>query len=183
MGGCGYGLGMKALFVLIAISVAAANVSSVSFDQDVAFLKKHTQIIVLSQKDDGAQVAVAPALQGRVMTSTAEGEHGLSFGWINRALFESGKVQPHMNVFGGEDRFWMGPEGGQFSIFFTKGAPFDLEHWFTPAAIDTMPFQLVNKSLDKAAFTASFGLTNYSGTQFDLKVERQVRFLDSAEAW
>jgi hypothetical protein len=27
---------------------------------------------------------------------------------------------PHINVFGGEDRFWLGPEGGQFSIFFAK---------------------------------------------------------------
>ena len=174
---------MKALFVLIAISVAAANVSSVSFDQDVAFLKKHTQIIVLSQKDGGAQLAVAPALQGRVMTSTAEGEHGLSFGWINRALFESGKVQPHMNVFGGEDRFWMGPEGGQFSIFFTKGAPFDLEHWFTPASVDTEPFELAGKAADQVRFRRSIELTNYSGTKFNVRVDREVRLLSSREGW
>jgi hypothetical protein len=117
------------------------------------------------------------------MTSSADGDPGYSFGWINRELIASGKVQPHINARGGEDRFWLGPEGGQFSIFFAKGAPFDLEHWFTPAPIDTLPYQVVSQSFDKAAFTASFSLTNYSGTRFDLKVNRQVRILGSAEAW
>ena len=69
------------------------------------------------------------------MTSTAGGDAGLSFGWINRELIASGKMQPHMNAFGGEDRFWMGPEGGQFSIFFAKGAKFEFADWFTPAVI------------------------------------------------
>jgi hypothetical protein len=41
-----------------------------------------------------------------------EQRHG--FGWINRKLIASRKIQPHINVFGGEDRFWIGPEGGQF---------------------------------------------------------------------
>ena len=31
-----------------------------------------------------------------------------------------------MNVFGGEDRFWLGPEGGQFALYFKAGDPFDL---------------------------------------------------------
>ena len=56
-------------------------------------------------------------------------------------LIASGKIQPHMNAFGGEDRFWMGPEGGQFSIFFAKGAKFELADWFTPAPFDTQPFK------------------------------------------
>ena len=41
-------------------------------------------------------------------------------------IIASGKTQPHINVYGGEDRFWLGPEGGQFSIFFAKDAKFDL---------------------------------------------------------
>ena len=41
-----------------------------------------------------------------------------------------------MNVFGGEDRFWLGPEGGQYSLYFRGGDPFDLDHWQVPEAID-----------------------------------------------
>ena len=39
-------------------------------------------------------------------------------GWLNREAIASGERKEHINVFGGEDRFWLGPEGGQFSIFF-----------------------------------------------------------------
>jgi len=76
------------------------------------FLRKHTRIIELKNKN--AAVAIAPDWQGRVMTSTQDGDGGLSFGWINRELIASGKLSKHINAFGGEERIWLGPEGGQF---------------------------------------------------------------------
>src|SRR5271165_5441896 len=92
------------------------SVSAASFGDDLAFLQKHTDVVVLHDPSNMAQVAVAPAWQGRVLTSTADGAGGASFGWINRELISSGKLLPHINVFGGEDRFWLGPEGGQFGV-------------------------------------------------------------------
>src|SRR5262249_18277366 len=59
------------------------------------------------------------------------------------------------------------------------GAPFDLEHWFTPAPIDTVPFGLLTQSSDKAKFGATFSLTNYSGTRFEVMVIREVRLLSN----
>jgi hypothetical protein len=123
------------------------------------------------------------AWQGRVLTSTAAGDAGPGFGWINRDLIASGTLQPHINVFGGEDRFWMGPEGGQFSIFFAKGTAFELANWFTPAPIDTLPFTVASQSRSAARFTSKFTLTNYSGTRFDVVVDREVRVLDATAAW
>jgi hypothetical protein len=154
-----------------------------SFGDDAAFLKSHTDLIVLSDKKGLAKVAVAPAWQGRVMTSTAGADAGPSFGWVNRELIASGKLLPHMNAFGGEDRFWMGPEGGQFSIFFAKGAKFEYADWFTPAVFDTLPFKVVSQSQDLAVFGSEFTLTNYSGTIFEVAVHREVRLLDTAAAW
>ena len=58
------------------------------------------------------------------MTSTARGLKGRSYGWINHDLIASKEIQKQMNAYGGEDRFWLGPEGGQFSLFFKKGDPF-----------------------------------------------------------
>ncbi len=152
-----------------------------SFTSDVDFLKQHTEIVVLSDRSARGMVAVAPAYQGRVMTSTAEGMSGDSYGWINRKLIASGKTLKHINVYGGEDRFWIGPEGGQFSVFFKKGVPFDLEHWFTPSAIDTEPFGLVSQDGQKAVFCKNMKLTNYSGSEFELRVDREVRVLERAE--
>ena len=148
-----------------------------TFGDDLRFLKKHTDVIVLS--DGEARVAVVPLYQGRVMTSTADGATGLSFGWLNRRLIASGERKRGMNAFGGEDRFWLGPEGGQFSIFFKKGDPFDLDHWQTPEPIDWGAWDLVARSERSATFRRKMSLVNYSGTRFDLVAERTVRLLDA----
>ncbi len=154
-----------------------------TFADDLTFLQKYTAVVVLSDPTGRAQVAVVPAYQGRVMTSTSGGLQGVSYGWVNKELIASGKTQPHINVFGGEDRFWIGPEGGQFSIFFAAGVPFDLEHWFTPAAIDTEPFDLVEADAAHAVFHRMFHLTNYSRMRFDIEVRREIRLLDQQTLW
>lgn len=133
--------------------------------------------MVICDLSSGARIAVVPAYQGRVMTSTAEGEKGMSFGWINKDLIAGGKILPHMNAYGGEDRFWMGPEGGQFAIFFPRHAPFDFEHWQTPSVIDTEPFELICRAGNSASFRRQTKLTNWSGTQFDIQIDRIVRVL------
>jgi len=153
-----------------------------TFGNDLKFLKKHTDVVVLSDETGDGRVAVLPKMQGRVMTSTAGGTGGLSFGWINRELVASGEFVEHMNTFGGEDRFWIGPEGGQFSVFFKNGVPFDLEHWFTPAPVDTEPFELVSKSKNRAILKKDMQLENYSRTVFNLRVDREVRVLARDEA-
>ncbi len=171
------------LAIMSSMASLVPYANAATFGEDAAFLKQHTEIIVLSDPSGQSQVAVSPAWQGRVLTSTAEGADGASFGWLNRELIASGKIQPHINVFGGEDRFWLGPEGGQFSIFFAPGAKFELSDWFTPAALDTMPYRLVKQSPEHAEFSAAFSLTNYSGTRLEVQVNREVRLLSAASAW
>ena len=151
-----------------------------SFGNDLAFLKQHTSVVLLSDESKQSQVIVAPAWQGRVMTSTARGASGDSFGWVNRKLIASGEIQPQINVFGGEDRFWLGPEGGQFSVFFAKDVPFEMEHWFTPAPLDTEAFEVVSQQDDRVSCKLAFQLTNYSGTKFDLQAQREVQLVDAA---
>lgn len=156
-----------------------------NFGEDVAFLGKHTDPIVLRRGD--AAVVVAPAYQGRVMTSTATGDGGSSYGWLNYKLIAKGVVPPEeaqgtleskIHVFGGEERFWLGPEGGQFGIFFAPGAKFDFADWKTPGGIDTEPFEVVSSDDTQAVFARSFSVTNQSGAKFDVCVGRTVRLLD-----
>lgn len=155
----------------------------VNFGSDVAFLRKHTDVIVLSGEDGRTGVALVPAWQGRIVVSTADGDCGRSFGWINRELIASGEVQPHINAFGGADRFWLGPEGSQFSIYFAPGERFEPANWFVPAPLDTEPFRTVEHTEDRALFEAEFSVTNYAGNSFRAGVEREARLLSTAAAW
>ena len=149
-----------------------------SFADDLGFLQRyHKDLLILGNGSSGTQVIIAPAYQGRVMTSTAEGNSGLSFGWINRELIASGKPAEHINAFGGEERFWIGPEGGQYSIYFKKGAEFKFENWFVPKEIDSEPFKLVSSNDSEAKFEKEMHLENYSGNKFDLLVNRTIRLL------
>ncbi len=181
MGRRAIGLFLAAM-ALAGCATADSNTQDQTFGGDVSFLQKHAEVVVLQDRSGSGQVAVVPAMQGRIMTSTAGGPGGKSFGWINRELIASGQTLKHMNPYGGEDRFWIGPEGGQFSIFFAKDVPFDFDHWQTPAAIDTEPFEVVSKTADAASFRRTMRLVNYSGTTFDVQVDREISVLDRDQA-
>jgi len=166
-------------------SRASIETSTASFDADLDFLQQHTAIIVLADRRRTSRVAVAPAYQGRVMTSTTGGPGSTvapSFGWIGRAAIQSGQRQPHMNVFGGEDRFWLGPEGGQYALYFKAGDPFDLDHWQVPDAIDWGGWDIANQSQTSVRFRKHMALANHAGSRFDLDVDRTVRLLTEDEA-
>lgn len=152
-----------------------------TFGYDLNFLNQHYDDLVLLQ-DAEAQAIISPALQGRVMTSSADGASGKSFGWLNYDLIASGTVEEHFNPTGGEERFWLGPEGGQFSIYFKAGTSFEFENWYVPKEIDTEPFNLVSHNDREAVFQKAMELTNYSGTNFKLTVDRTVRLLNLAKA-
>ena len=151
-----------------------------TFGYDLNFLKQYHKDLVVLGDSAGAQVIIVPSYQGRVMTSTTEGSKGISFGWVNHQLIASGKIAEHINAVGGEDRFWLGPEGGQFSVYFKKGVEFKFDNWFVPKEIDTEPFELVSSTKSDAVFRKEMHLENYSGNKFDLTVDRTIRLLDKA---
>jgi hypothetical protein len=158
-------------------TMKSTDTAAGTFGGDLEFLKKYKETVVLSDTLSQAQVVIIPGWQARVMTSTTSGNSGFSFGWINYKLIASGKSTPHINAFGGEERLWLGPEGGQFSIYFAKGAKQEFSNWFVPAELDTVGFDLVSKSKDKATFKKEFQLVNYSGTLLNIGIERTVSLL------
>ena len=154
----------------------AQDLQAGSFGYDLEFLEKHQDPLLL--KRDDAMVLISPSYQGRVLTSTATGLSGMSLGWINYGLIESGENAPHFNNYGGEERFWLGPEGGQFSIFFPPGTEFVFDNWQVPAPIDTDPYELVESNDTMAIFRHEMKLKNYSGFDFRLSLNRSISLLN-----
>lgn len=147
------------------------------FGDEIAFLKQHIPVLLLEDENSQAKIAIAPSLQARVLTSTASGDSGQSFGWINCELIASGEKRKQINAFGGEDRFWLGPEGGQFSLFFNKGASFEFENWQTPEAVDWGVWEQTGTAPGSASFSKEFQVTNYAGTVFHVLGERAIHLL------
>jgi hypothetical protein len=154
-----------------------------TYGYDLDYLKKH-QIELIELKDSAskASLIIAPNLQGRVMTSSADGNKGRSFGWINYKLIESGSVSKQFNPYGGEERLWFGPEGGPFSIYFPKDKEQVFSNWLVPSEIDTKPFDLFSHSPGSVRFRKDFVLNNASGTTLEIGVERNIKLLTTAEA-
>ncbi|MFN8340543.1 MAG: DUF6786 family protein [Cyclobacteriaceae bacterium] len=152
-----------------------------TFAYDQQFMMKYKPAIVLGTASGTARVLVVPGYQARVMTSSSAGDGGRSYGWINYSLVESGKIPPHIYPVGGEDRFWLGPEGGQFAIYFKKGDPFDFDHWQTPGLIDTAAYNLVASDSTHAVFHKEASVTNYSGTTFQVAIDRTIALLSNSD--
>jgi hypothetical protein len=150
-----------------------------TYAQDLALLKSATDVIELTSGD--ARVVVTPEYQGRVMTSTLAGDEGASFGWLNADFVGTGKTDELFNNYGGEDRFWLGPEAGQFGLWFDNGEPFDLGHWKTPAGFNEGAFTVAARNDESIAMTANFSVTNYYGHRFDCGVKRTVTQLSDAK--
>lgn len=146
---------------------------------DAAFLKQHDTSLILLKNGD-ASVLVSPKYQGKVFTSSASGEEGASFGWINYKAFTA-PVDAHMNAYGGENRLWLGPEGGKFSLYFKKGDSMVFDNWKTPAPIDTEAWQVKSSGNNSVVMQKPMKLDNYTGATLDILIDRTVTILSKEE--
>ena len=145
---------------------------------DKKFIEKYHKIVELSSEN--SRVLTSPTLQGRVITSSTSPE-GYSFGWINYKLIESGEILAHCNNFGGEDRFWVGPEGGQFSIFFPKGTDFGFDDWQAPSVIDNEEWDVKSHSPKSVTYSTKTDFINTSGYTLKTLLERTISLNEKNE--
>lgn len=153
-----------------------------TYGEDRDFLAKHTELIELFGQGN-ARVIITPQYQGRVMTSTCDGPDGMSFGFVNRDFISAGIPNEHFNNYGGEERVWISPEGGQFSLWFKPGIKKQtLADWFTPPELNDGPWNVVSREGDTAVgMSARMKLQNTSGARFDIEVSRLVRMLSAGD--
>lgn len=157
-----------------------------TFGYDVNYLsERDSGLIVLKSDDEQAQLILSPKYQAKVFTSTADGLDGNSHGFVNYKFFEAGVVDEHMNGFGGENRFWLGPEGGQYSIYFAPDSEQVYDNWHTPKAIDIEEWDVQSATTKEATFTKEMQLPNYAGSTLHIGVERTIGLLDEnqVEGW
>ncbi len=152
-----------------------------TYGYDLNFLQEQNiDLHELTDSITGTRVMVIPQWQGRVMTSTASGLSGLSYGWINYELIKSGETNPQFNPYGGEERFWLGPEGGPYSIFFAQGKEQVFRNWKVPGGLDTQAYEVSSKNDRQITFEQLLELENAGGNLLKIGVNRQVQLLDES---
>jgi len=151
------------------------------FEDDLAFLTQHGAKPKVLQRADGARIALSGAYQARVMTSALSAD-GASLGFVNRRFIEAGKTGTAFDNYGGEDRFWLGPEGGQYALYFAPGKPFEFQSWQTPHAFQEGEWQEQASSATSVTFGRSLSLENYAKTTLTLDVTRKLSLLSKEQA-
>jgi len=165
---------------LYACDTQVASPQKGTFDYDLEFLKAKDSVVVLKSDDGKGQIIVSPKYQAKVFTSTADGLDGKSFGWIKYETFNAKQLDAHMNAYGGEDRLWLGPEGGRFSLFFKPDTKMEFDNWHTPPAIDNESWELVSSTGKMASLTKNTSIQNYAGTTLSIKLQRDIEILEPA---
>lgn len=152
-----------------------------TFGYDVNYLSEKDSLIILKSDDGNAQVIVSAKYQAKVFTSTATGMEGISLGFVNYKFFDAGVVDEHMNGFGGENRLWLGPEGGQYSIFFAPGAEQNVDNWHTPKPIDIEPWEVKSTSEKQVEMAKYMELRNFKGNMLNIEVSRIVKLMGNTQ--
>lgn len=151
------------------------------FDEDVAFLQRHGAKVKVLSRADGGRIAVSGVYQARVMTSAFAAD-GASLGFVNRAFIEAGTTGTAFDNYGGADRFWLGPEGGQFALYFAPSKPFTFENWRTPSAFQEGEWQEQESHADSVRYARSFSIQNYAKTPFTMEITRTITLLSAEQA-
>ena len=150
-----------------------------TYSSDREFLSRSGVDFVELVSDDGlSRVLLAPSMQGRVLTSSANSLQGKSHGWINRGAIASSQINPQFNNYGGEERFWLGPEGGLNSWYFAPGSEQTFPNWKVPSIFDTEAFDLLGADSKSASFQKDFTLVNAKGVEFSMRMGRKVTLLE-----
>jgi len=159
-------LAARLSFPLVVLACGCAS----NWDKGLDAVGRDDAIVL--EGEDGAKILVSPRLQGRIMNTAVGSEDEV--GWICYPEIREGETHPGFNNFGGQDRFWLGPEGGPYSIYFAPGVEFKREIWVVPADFDKGPFTVVEKTPARVLFRRDMNLSNYKGTKFMAKVDREV---------
>ncbi|MBU2869442.1 DUF6786 family protein [Colwellia sp. E2M01] len=170
------------LFVVIYTSglFACAKVNSFgekgTFAYDLAVIDKHHKPIVLSAGK--AKIIVLAEYQGRIMTSTLNGDKGESLAWINYEHLLTRQENPRV---GGADRLWFGPETGDYSLFFQPNTERIPENIVIQPAFSSLPFNITSQDNTHVTFTQNLQMQNYQGFIFEAAVNRKVSLFSADE--
>lgn len=171
--------GLVIVGLFIGVSVLVALGCSTTF----RYLEQEVMIssgrVYRLEGERGSAVLVAPSLNGRILTSKV-GEVE-SLGFVSLSDIEQGDSRAPFNNFGGQDRFWIGPEAGMYGLFFKPGDDFDRQSWRAPPHLNRGAMNVESASASHLSMRRDMRFINYAGSRFEVRIEREVRMIPSSD--
>lgn len=127
----------------------------------------------------GESVAiVTPSLSGRVLATSFRGHQDSINGFVDADAFRHG-MRDFWDNWGGEDRYWLCPEGGQFGLMF-QGKENCFANYTVQPGINNQVYRVteIAASGNNLTMQAEFELVNAKGTQFSLQSTRRITLLE-----
>lgn len=147
-----------------------------NFAEDITFLREFAQPAVLKDSTSKSAIAIIPAWQGRVITSSVE-ENGRSFGWLNYSTIENGKAD-EFSTYGGEDRFLLGPEPTPvIDTTVSENGDAVTKHATPPALPSTRTLQQVSSAKGITVLEGAIGIQSKNGNTLHTSVSRTISLL------
>ena len=147
--------------------------------------------VVLKGEDKKKTVVVTPKLVGRVMCMSFDSEDGQATGFVNEKQLRKGcstsgfaarsGPEDGWNDFGGAERIWFAPEGGEYGFFFDPGVEHNMYNYRMSYPLHAVPYKVVDQPSDEKSvtFSALIQLVNYRGSKISLEVTRKITVLES----
>lgn len=132
-------------------------------------------------QDGNAMIAVSGTHQGRIFTSTANGQKGKSYGWFNQDLIDKNAHGTEMAHLGGESRLWFVPEWGPFSLCFEAGKEQIDANLQRPKDLHTKKFSKIESTGQSLTYGGNMQLINDHNYVFDIDVVRKITLLSKIE--
>ncbi|APZ45484.1 hypothetical protein BW723_03855 [Polaribacter reichenbachii] len=168
------------LFIICFVSIiSCSKKTEESYGYKVNKIAAKTKVFELISKNGDSRIAIAPKIQGKILTSTYSGFNGASNGWLNSNIFD--EENPDLAAIGGEERVWFGPLGGQHSFYYQQKKPLSEDNWQVPKSLSTEAYKLKLFTKEKIVMSKKMKLTNFIGTQFDFEVFRKIKLINKEQ--
>ncbi len=164
------------LFIFSLVLCSCNTSKKETYGQSIQPIAKQTKVIELISDNGKGRIAIAPEIQGKILTSTYGGLNGKSNGWLNKDAIQEDRLD--FENIGGEDRVWFGPLGSQFSFYFQQVKPLDEKNWKVPASLSSEPYKLTQFIGKRVLMSKEIELVNFIGTKFNFKVLRKITLLE-----
>jgi len=136
------------LIIAMLTSLISYSQNELNFGSLAKLIKTIENPILLKQ---GKSRVLVSSYQSQIITSSANGDDGYSYGWLDPKVIQKNKAEKTTFFYGGEDRFWLNPLGSKYSLFYGQNKIIQ-KNWKVPDLFLKEIFTKIDETSNSVTF-------------------------------